>query len=45
MDRKAVMDEEDMITLTLVVLIIAAAGLVGWVLIELGVYLHGLNGW
>jgi hypothetical protein len=39
------MDEEDMITLALVVLIVAAAGLIGWVLIELGVYLHELNGW
>lgn len=39
------MDDEDVITLVLVMLILGATGLVGWVLIELGVYLHGLNGW
>jgi hypothetical protein len=39
------MDDEDWTTFALVILIVGAIGLVGWVLIELGVYLHGLNGW
>lgn len=39
------MDEEDFATLAAVIALLGLAGLVGWVLIELGVYLHNLNGW
>lgn len=39
------MDEEDVLTVLTVLLAIAVFGLVGWVLFELGLFLHGLNGW
>ena len=39
------MDDEDWTTLPTVLGIIVLAGLTGWVLLELGIYLHGLNGW
>lgn len=39
------MDEEDMLMLVWVIIALGMTGLVGWVLIELGVLLHGLNGW
>jgi hypothetical protein len=45
MDREAVMDEEDWGMVALLILILGLTGIVAWVLIELGVYLHGLNGW
>jgi hypothetical protein len=39
------MDEEDFMTVCVVLGIIVLAGLTGWVLLELGIYLHGLNDW
>jgi hypothetical protein len=38
------MDEEDWGVVALLIGILGVSGLVVWVLIELGVYLHGLNG-
>lgn len=39
------MDEEDITTLLIVLASICLFGLSGWVLFELGIYLHGLNDW
>jgi hypothetical protein len=39
------MDFEDFLTLVGIVIVVSLVGIVGWVLIETGVYLHNLNGW
>jgi hypothetical protein len=39
------MDEDDITTVCAVLAVIVLAGLTGWVLLELGIYLHGLNDW
>jgi hypothetical protein len=39
------MDEGDFTVICAVLGIIVLAGLAGWVLLELGIYLHGLNSW
>lgn len=39
------MDEEDITTVLVVLGALCLFGLTGWVLVELGVFLHGLNDW